>query len=158
MPRRESGNVLPVGGSASGSGRGRESRDESTSGERRGADGDREDVRGMSRDGTTLGITRIPLFPPLTTYRAHMLLLTAICILAVDFPVFPRTLAKCEAFGVSIVSFHLGDACFNSTFLADGSWSWFLCILTGRSLCTTYHQEPDISHRSLLAKDLRHSA
>ncbi len=46
----------------------------------------------------------IPPLPALTTYRAHMLLLTFICILAVDFPVFPRQLAKCETFGVSLVS------------------------------------------------------
>lgn len=106
LPRRESGNVLPVGGSASGNSRGGEGREASTSSERHGGDGEREeDVRGMNRDNTgILGITRIPMFPPLTTYRAHMLLLTAICILAVDFPVFPRSLAKCETFGVSIVS------------------------------------------------------
>jgi phosphatidylinositol glycan class W len=38
-----------------------------------------------------------------TTWRAHMMLLTVLCILAVDFPIFPRTLAKCETFGVSVV-------------------------------------------------------
>ncbi len=48
--------------------------------------------------------TVIPRLPALTTYRAHMLLLTILCILAVDFNVFPRSLAKCETFGVSIVS------------------------------------------------------
>lgn len=46
----------------------------------------------------------IPPLSALTTYRAHMLLLTSICILAVDFQVFPRTLAKCETFGASLVS------------------------------------------------------
>ena len=44
----------------------------------------------------------VPL-PALTTYRAHMLLLTILSILAVDFPVFPRSLAKCETYGVSLV-------------------------------------------------------
>lgn len=48
-------------------------------------------------------ISAIPPLSALTTYRAHMLLLTAICILAVDFPVFPRRLAKCESFGASLV-------------------------------------------------------
>jgi glucosaminylphosphatidylinositol acyltransferase len=41
--------------------------------------------------------------PALTTYRAHMILMTILSILAVDFPVFPRSLAKCETYGVSLV-------------------------------------------------------
>lgn len=41
--------------------------------------------------------------PSVTTWRAHMMLMTSLCILAVDFPVFPRELAKCETFGVSLV-------------------------------------------------------
>ena len=65
--------------------------------------------RTSSRDSTTLrdantsGIISIPPLPALTTYRSHMLLLTFLCILAVDFPVFPRSLAKCETFGASMV-------------------------------------------------------
>jgi len=39
----------------------------------------------------------------LSTYRAHMMLVTVLAILAVDFPVFPRRLAKCETYGVSFV-------------------------------------------------------
>ena len=39
----------------------------------------------------------------LSTYRAHMMLMTTLAILAVDFPVFPRALAKCETYGVSLV-------------------------------------------------------
>jgi hypothetical protein len=31
------------------------------------------------------------------------MLMTVLAILAVDFPVFPRTLAKCETYGVSLV-------------------------------------------------------
>lgn len=46
------------------------------------------------------GLSRVPY---LTIYRSHMLLMTVLAILAVDFPVFPRYLAKCESFGVSMV-------------------------------------------------------
>jgi phosphatidylinositol glycan class W len=38
-----------------------------------------------------------------TTWRAHMMLMTVLCILAVDFRIFPRALAKCESAGVSVV-------------------------------------------------------
>lgn len=51
---------------------------------------------------TMKGAVLDPL-PYITTYRAHMMLMTILAILAVDFPVFPRYLAKCESFGVSLV-------------------------------------------------------
>jgi glucosaminylphosphatidylinositol acyltransferase len=41
--------------------------------------------------------------PALTVYRSHMMLMTVLAILAVDFPIFPRMLAKCETYGVSLV-------------------------------------------------------
>ena len=47
-----------------------------------------------------------PPFPRvayITNYRASMLLITTICILAVDFPVFPRRLAKTENFGFGML-------------------------------------------------------
>jgi len=49
------------------------------------------------------GTLAIAPLPALSIYRAHMMLMTILCILAVDFPVFPRLLAKCETYGVSIV-------------------------------------------------------
>lgn len=42
--------------------------------------------------------------PFLSVYRAHMMVMTIHCILAVDFPLFPRWLGKCENFGTSLVS------------------------------------------------------
>lgn len=62
----------------------------------------RSDGPAASSNGLQRQITIKPL-PALTVYRSHMMLMTALAILAVDFPVFPRALAKCETFGVSLV-------------------------------------------------------
>ena len=48
--------------------------------------------------------TWIRPLPAMTTYRAYMMLMTVPAILAVDFLAVPRSLAKCETYGVSLVS------------------------------------------------------
>lgn len=65
---------------------------------------DRKSIETSQTDSNVAIGSVVPPLPALTTYRSHMLLLTFLCIIAVDFPVFPRSLAKCETFGVSVVS------------------------------------------------------
>jgi hypothetical protein len=48
--------------------------------------------------------TKFPPQPFLSVYRAQMMLMTIVAILAVDFPVFPREFGKCEDWGTSLVS------------------------------------------------------
>lgn len=54
-------------------------------------------------NGAATKSNSVPPLPALTTYRAHMMLMTVLAILAVDFRVFPRMLSKCESWGVSVV-------------------------------------------------------
>lgn len=79
--------------------------------------------------------------PALTTYRTHMMLMTVLAILAVDFPVFPRSLVKCETYGVSLVCFPSWTLdSFVLLFCIDGFGCWIFCFFSGHCFRYTFGQ------------------
>lgn len=54
----------------------------------------------------------------ITEYRAIMLLATAVSILAVDFPAYPRRFVKCETYGISLMDLGTGSVLFASALVS----------------------------------------
>ncbi|KAG6373965.1 hypothetical protein JVT61DRAFT_6130 [Boletus reticuloceps] len=70
----------------------------------------------IPRESSTIDRSAQPALrslPALTTYRSNMMLMTVFSILAVNFPVFPRSLANCKTYGVSLMDVGVGSFVFS---------------------------------------------
>ncbi|KAK0557459.1 Glucosaminyl phosphatidylinositol (GlcN-PI) nositol acylation protein [Tilletia horrida] len=101
----------------------------------------------------------MPIRPFLTIYRAHMMLMTIICILAVDFPIFPRAFAKCETWGTSLMDMGVGSFVFSLGLVAAGPPLRRSIIRSVKQRQRKYqHYQPSLSSTPAVSSPLAPSA